>query len=43
MSKATENLEAAQERAMATRPKGGGFPFSVIFPRETNTSPSHWC
>ena len=26
MSKATENLEAAQKRAMATRPKVGGFP-----------------
>ena len=27
MSKATENLEAAQKRAMATRPKVGGFPY----------------
>jgi hypothetical protein len=26
MSKATANLEAAQRRAMATRPKVGGFP-----------------
>ena len=27
MSKAIENLEAAQKRAMATRPKVGGFPY----------------
>ena len=27
MSKAIENLEAAQKRAMAIRPKVGGFPY----------------
>jgi len=27
MSKATENLQAAQQRAMAARPKVGGFPY----------------
>ncbi len=27
MSKAIENLEAAQKRAMAMRPKVGGFPY----------------
>ncbi|MFZ3265921.1 MAG: DUF1398 family protein [Terriglobales bacterium] len=27
MSKATENLRAAQERALAGRPKAGGFPY----------------
>src|ERR1700689_3190082 len=27
MSKAIENLQAAQKRALAGRPKGGGFPY----------------
>ena len=27
MSKAIENLQQAQERAMAIRPKVGGFPY----------------
>ena len=27
MSKAIENLQAAQQRAMAIRPKVGGFPY----------------
>jgi uncharacterized protein YbcV (DUF1398 family) len=27
MSKAIENLEAAQKRALAIRPKVGGFPY----------------
>lgn len=35
MSKAIENLEAAQRKAMAIRPKAGGFPYLAEALRRT--------
>jgi uncharacterized protein YbcV (DUF1398 family) len=42
MSKATANLEAAQRRAMATRPKVGGFPHLADTLRRAGVTSSSW-
>lgn len=38
MSKAIENLQAAQQRAMAIRPKVGGFPYLAEVPRRAGVT-----
>jgi uncharacterized protein YbcV (DUF1398 family) len=42
MSKATENLRAAQERAMAGRPKVGGFPYLAETLRRAGVTRNLW-
>ncbi|MGC1416314.1 MAG: DUF1398 family protein [Candidatus Acidiferrum sp.] len=42
MSKAIENLEAAQQRAMAGRPKVGGFPYLAETLRRAGVLHNHW-
>lgn len=42
MSKAIENLQAAQERAMAIRPKVGGFPYLAEVLREAGVTRNLW-
>ena len=42
MSRAIENLEAAQERAMAIRPKVGGFPYLAETLRRAGVTRNLW-
>jgi len=42
MSKATENLQAAQQRAMAGRPKVGGFPYLAETLRRAGVRRNLW-
>ncbi len=42
MSKAIENLEAAQQRGMAGRPKVGGFPYLAETLRRAGVQHNHW-
>src|SRR5262249_32168443 len=42
MSKATENLESAQKRAMAIRPKVGGFPYLAETLRRAGVTRNLW-
>ena len=42
MSKAIENLDAAQQRAMAGRPKAGGFPYLAETLRRAGVQHNHW-
>jgi uncharacterized protein YbcV (DUF1398 family) len=42
MSKATENLEAAQRKAMAIRPKVGGFPYLAEALRQAGVRRNIW-
>lgn len=42
MSKAIENLQAAQQRAMAGRPKVGGFPYLAETLRRSGVSRNLW-
>lgn len=42
MSKAIENLEAAQRRAMAIRPKVGGFPYLAETLRRAGVTRNVW-
>jgi uncharacterized protein YbcV (DUF1398 family) len=42
MSKAIENLEAAQKRAMAMRPKAGGFPYLAETLRRAGVTRNVW-
>lgn len=43
MSKAIETLEAAQKRAMAGRPKVGGFPYLAETLRRAGVKRNVWC
>ncbi len=42
MSKAIDKLEAAQMRAMAIRPKAGGFPYLAETLRRAGVTPNLW-
>jgi uncharacterized protein YbcV (DUF1398 family) len=42
MSKAIENLEAAQQRAMSGRPKVGGFPYQADTLRRAGVTRNVW-
>ena len=42
MSKAIENLQAAQQRAMAIRPKVGGFPYLAETLRRAGVTHNLW-
>jgi uncharacterized protein YbcV (DUF1398 family) len=42
MSKAIENLQAAQKRAVAIRPKIGGFPYLAETLRRAGVTRNHW-
>ena len=42
MSKAIENLEAAQKRALAIRPKVGGFPYLAETLRRAGVTRNVW-
>lgn len=42
MSKATENLQAALQRAMGGRPKGGGFPYLAETLRRAGVRRNAW-
>ncbi len=42
MSTAIENLQAAQRRAMAGRPKVGGFPYLAETLRRAGVTRNHW-
>jgi uncharacterized protein YbcV (DUF1398 family) len=42
MSKATENLEAAQKRALAIRPRVGGFPYLAETLRRAGVTRNFW-
>ena len=42
MSKATESLQAAQQRAMAIRPKVGGFPYLAEVLRQAGVTRNFW-
>lgn len=42
MSKAVEKLQAAQQRAMAIRPKVGGFPYLAEVLRQAGVNRSLW-
>ena len=42
MSKAIENVEAAQKRAMAIRPKVGGFPYLAEALRQAGVTRNLW-
>ncbi len=43
MSKAIDNLQAAQHRAMAIRPKVGGFPYLAEVLRQAGVIRNLWC
>jgi uncharacterized protein YbcV (DUF1398 family) len=43
MSKAIENLEEAFQRAMAIRPKVGGFPYLAETLRQAGVTRNLWC
>lgn len=43
MSKAIETLRAAQKRAMAGRPKVGGFPYLAETLRRAGVKRNQWC
>jgi len=43
MSKAIENLEAAQKRALALRPQVGGFPYLAETLRRAGVTRNVWC
>ncbi len=42
MSKAIENLEAAQKRAQSSRPKVGGFPYLAETLRRAGVTRNFW-
>lgn len=42
MSKAIDNLKAAQQRAMAVRPKAGGFPYLAEVLRQAGVTRNSW-
>jgi uncharacterized protein YbcV (DUF1398 family) len=42
VSTAIENLQAAQQRAMAIRPKVGGFPYLAEALRRAGVTRNHW-
>ncbi|HEX5482025.1 MAG TPA: DUF1398 family protein [Terriglobia bacterium] len=42
MSKATDNLQAAQQKAMAGRPKVGGFPYLAETLRRSGVKRNFW-
>lgn len=42
MSKAIENLQAAQKRALAIRPKAGGFPYLAETLRRAGVTRNFW-
>jgi hypothetical protein len=42
MSKALDNLQTAQKRAMAARPKVGGFPYLAEVLRSTGVTKNLW-
>jgi uncharacterized protein YbcV (DUF1398 family) len=42
MSNAIENLQAAQQRAMAIRPRVGGFPYLAEALRRAGVTRNHW-
>ncbi len=42
MSKAIENLQAAQQKAMAIRPKVGGFPYLAEVLRQAGVTRNLW-
>ena len=42
MSQALENLQAAQQRGMAGRPKVGGFPYLAETLRQAGVRRNHW-
>ena len=42
MSKAIENLQAAQKRAMTVRPKVGGFPYLAEALRQAGVTRNRW-
>ena len=42
MSKEMDNLQAAQKRAMAGRPKAGGFPYLAEVPRQAGVTRNLW-
>ena len=42
MSKAIESLQAAQQRAMAIRPKVGGFPYLAEVLRQAGVTRNFW-
>ena len=42
MSKAVENLQAAQARAMVVRPTGGGFPYLAETLRQAGVTRNFW-
>jgi uncharacterized protein YbcV (DUF1398 family) len=42
MSTAIENLQAAQQRAVAIRPKVGGFPYLAEALRRAGVTRNHW-
>ena len=42
MSKAIENLQAAQKRAMAVRPEAGGFPYLAEVLRQAGVKRNLW-
>ena len=42
MSKAIDNLQAAQQRAMALRPKVGGFPYLAETLRQAGVTRNLW-
>jgi uncharacterized protein YbcV (DUF1398 family) len=42
MSKAIENLQAAQQRAMSNRPKAGGFPYLADTLRRAGVTRNVW-
>jgi uncharacterized protein YbcV (DUF1398 family) len=42
MSKAIDNLQAAQKRAMAVRPKVGGFPYLAEVFRQAGVAKNQW-
>lgn len=43
MSKAIDNLQAAQKQAMAIRPKVGGFPYLAEALRRAGITRNTWC
>ena len=42
LSKAIENLQAAQQKAMANRPKVGGFPYLAEVLRQAGVTRNIW-
>ncbi len=42
MSRAIENLQAAQKRAMAVRPEAGGFPYLAEVLRQAGVKRNLW-